>query len=309
VSTEINTSQPRSRRAHSLKLKLEPGQSLPTQQVLRLAARFHPGQRYFLYIPASGGREAPVFVTVHGLSRNANKHARSFASYCEAHNLVLVAPVFSRRHSAGYQRLGGPAGRGTRADSVLESILEEVSHLTGARGGPIYLFGFSAGAQFAHRFAMAFPHRVARLVVACAGWYTFPDAGKRFPYGIRAGRKLEGVRFDPEAFLQVPITVMVGEQDTTTAGHLRSTERVNRQQGQSRLERSRNWVDAMQAAAQAYHLEPLVRLHLIPGGDHSFTKLLESGGLAERVFAAFFNDHAATPLNGPAAKTAAGKHG
>lgn len=304
MNIENKIPSPHIRRARAL--KLQPGQPLPLKQVLSLTARFDPEQRYFLYVPGSGGRQAPIFVSVHGLSRNASKHAKRFAPYCEAHNAVLVAPVFHKRRAADYQRLGRP-GRGSRADKVLESILEEVTQLTGASSGPIHLFGFSAGAQFAHRFAMAYPHRVARVVVAAAGWYTFPDAGQRFPYGIRAGRALEGVHFDPEAFLQVPITVIVGEQDNTTAG-LRRTERVNRQQGTSRVERSRNWVNAMQAAARAHHLTPLVRLESIPGGNHSFTKLMKTDGLAGRVFAALFDESGMAAGNGALAMVPAGEH-
>lgn len=269
-------------------VEMEAGKSLPTQQVLHLVSRFDSAQHYFIYVPSSGGDQAPVFVTVHGLSRNAHDHARMFASHCEEVGAVLIAPLFLAERSRDYQRLGR-LGRGSRADLVLESILEEVSLMTGAATAPIHLFGFSGGAQFAHRFAMARPHRVARAVIASAGWYTFPDARKRYPYGIRASRDLPDVRFDPEEFLQVPITVIVGDQDTTTVD-LRKSKRVNRQQGENRVERGRNWVSAMQAAARAHHLDPLVTIEPIAGGDHSFTTLMRTGGLGDRVIAALFGD-------------------
>ncbi len=262
--------------------------SLPKKQVLRRARRDDPGQEYFVYVPGSGGVGAPVFVGVHGISRNAEELASMFSTYCERLNVVLVAPYFSQGHSTDYQRLGR-SGRGPRADAALHSILEEVAWLTGAATARIHLFGFSGGAQFAHRYAMAHPHRVARAVVAAAGWYTFPDARKRFPYGIRASQDLPDLRFDPEEFLRVPITAIVGDQDTSTAG-VRSTRRVNEQQGQDRIERAKNWVESMQAAARAYHLDPLVSFESIPGGDHSFANLMESGQLGDRVFAALFGD-------------------
>jgi pimeloyl-ACP methyl ester carboxylesterase len=161
--------------------------------------------------------------------------------------------------------------------------------MTGAATAPMHLFGFSGGAQFAHRFAMAFPHRVARAVIAAAGWYTFPDWRRRYPYGIRASRDLPDVRFDPEEFLQVPITVVVGDRDTTNVD-MRSTKRVNRQQGATRIERALNWVNAMHGASRAHHLDPLVTFESIPGGDHSFGDLMRTGGLGDRVFAALFGD-------------------
>ena len=228
--------------------------SLPRGQVLRRAREDDPARQYFLRVPIA---------------------ARP----------VLVAPYFSHGHSADYQRLGR-TGRGPRADAALHAILEEVAWLTGASTARIHLFGFSGGAQFAHRYAMAHPQRVARAVVAASGWYTFPDSRTRFPYGIRSSRDLPGVRFDPEEFLRVPITVIVGDRDTSSED-LRSTRRASRQ-GADRVERARNWVEAMRAAARACRYDPAVTLDLIPGGDHSFASLMESGGLGERVFAALF---------------------
>jgi dienelactone hydrolase len=253
--------------------------------VLRRVRHDDPAHEYFAYVPTTAGAGAPLFVGVHGISRNAEEIAQRFSAQCEEFNVVLVAPYFSQGHSTDYQRLGR-SGRGPRADAALHSILEEIAWLTGAETARIHLFGFSGGAQFVHRYVMAYPHRVTAAVVAAAGWYTLPDPRKRFPYGIRATRDLPGVRFDPEEFLRVPITVMVGEQDLSTAD-LRSTRRVDRQ-GQNRVERARNWAGAMQAVAQACRVEPRVSLEMIPGGAHSFTDLMERGQLGARVFAALF---------------------
>ena len=259
--------------------------SLPRGQVLRRAREDDPARQYFLRVPIAARPAAPVFVGVHGISRNGNEVANLFARHCDQVGAVLVAPYFSHGHSADYQRLGR-TGRGPRADAALHAILEEVAWLTGASTARIHLFGFSGGAQFAHRYAMAHPQRVARAVVAASGWYTFPDSRTRFPYGIRSSRDLPGVRFDPEEFLRVPITVIVGDRDTSSED-LRSTRRASRQ-GADRVERARNWVEAMRAAARACRYDPVVTLDLIPGGDHSFASLMESGGLGERVFAALF---------------------
>lgn len=259
---------------------------LPRQQVLQLVSQIDPTQEYLAYIPSSGGDGAPVFVTVHGLSRNVHEHASLFSSYCEDLGVVLVAPYFPEERSSDYQRLGR-SGRGPRADAALDTILEEISWMTGAATSRVHLFGFSGGAQFAHRYAMAHPQRVARAVIAAAGWYTFPDGSRRYPYGIRASRELPDVHFGPEEFLQVPITVIVGDQDVTSVD-LRCTRRVNRQQGEHRLERAQNWVRAMRAAARTYHLDPVVTFETIPDGDHSFGNLMRMGGLGDRVFTALF---------------------
>lgn len=264
----------------------QPRWTLPTNELHLLVSRSDPGRQYFIYVPGSGGREAPVFVAVHGISRNVQEHARFFSAHCEEYGVVLVAPFFQKGQADDYQRLGRE-GRGPRADVALDAMLEEARLLTGASISRIHLFGFSGGAQFAHRYTMAHPHRVARAVVAAAGWYTFPDPRKRFPYGIRRCRELPDLRFDPEDFLQVPITVIVGDRDIADVD-LRTTARVNRQQGTTRLERAHNWVEAMRAAAREYRVEPLVSFETLPGGDHMFANLMQNTRLGDRVFTALF---------------------
>ena len=261
--------------------------SPPKGRVLQRVLQADPSQAYIVYVPKSGGAGAPIFVAVHGLSSTPGEVARAFSDACEAAGVVMVAPVFTAERHADYQRLGR-AGRGVRADVALDRCVAEVASLTGADASQIHLFGYSGGAQFAHRYLMAHPHRVARAAIASAGWYTFPDARERYPYGIRRHRSLTGVNLDPQEFLTVPITVLVGQEDVGTS-NVRSTARCNAQQGANRLERARNWTAAMHAAAKAYGYEPSVRCIEVPKVDHSFTTFCERGALAQRVFAALFD--------------------
>lgn len=256
--------------------------SLPSERVSRRVLEADPRQEYLVYVPSTGGHGAPLFVSVHGLSRNSEEQASRFAGYCETLGVVLVAPVFAAEQHGDYQRLGR-----NRADLVLSAIVEEVASTTGAAAERIHLFGYSGGAQFAHRYTMAHPHRVARAVIASAGWYTFPDVGRRYPHGVRPSRRLPDLHFDPEEFLRVPMAVLVGEQDQTS-GRLRRSKRIDRQQGVTRVERARSWVAAMRAAAEAYHLEPLVTYEEVAGSGHSFKQFMTCGALGERVFEALF---------------------
>jgi pimeloyl-ACP methyl ester carboxylesterase len=110
----------------------------------------------------------------------AKDHALKFASFAERYGVVLVAPLFPKDRFGDYQRLGRN-GRGERADQALNRILTEVGFLTGANIDKLYMFGYSGGGQFVHRYAMAYPQRTARIVVAAAGWYTFPDSAVNYP--------------------------------------------------------------------------------------------------------------------------------
>jgi pimeloyl-ACP methyl ester carboxylesterase len=238
--------------------------SLPRGQLLRRTLRTDSQLEYSVYVPTAGGVDAPVLVAAHGISRSWNGQAEAFVAACES------------------------LGRGQRADLFLQNCLQEVHSLTGADVSQVRLFGHSGGAQFAHRYLMAYPHRVARAVVAGAGWYTFPDTASKFPYGIRSSRRLPGVTFNPEAYLQVPVTVMVGANDTEP--HLlRGSDRVNLQQGRTRVERARNWVAAMHAQATAHGVVPRVEHVELPNAGHSFADLCRHGALIERVFSALFD--------------------
>lgn len=255
--------------------------------LLRCRVVTDSAQFYYLYLPRKTRAQAPLFVSVHGISRNARQHARLFAPLAERYGVVLVAPYFERVRFGDYQRLGR-TGRGERADQMLDRILTEVGREVAVPTARIHLFGYSGGGQFAHRYAFAHPERVVSLAVGAAGWYTFPDPGSRYPHGVGTTTDLAGVHFHPERFLRVPARVYVGGADAVRDRALRTGARLDRQQGRTRLERGRAWVRAMRAAAHARGLATPYTFELLPGADHSFRRSVEHGDLAERVFQYFF---------------------
>ncbi|MDX1252402.1 MAG: hypothetical protein IDH49_09195 [Gammaproteobacteria bacterium] len=248
-----------------------------------------PRQRYFIYIPRRGGVKAPVFVTVHGISRNAREHAERFAPLAERYGAVLIAPYFSKDRFPDYQRLGR-TGKGERADSVLDRIVADVGRLTGARTGKLYLFGYSGGAQFVHRYTLAHPERVAGLVLGAPGWYTFPDPALKYPQGIGPSKRLPGVVFDPARFLAIPTCVLVGERDVRQDKALNKAATIEQQQGMTRLERGEHWIAAMTRAAQAQGFKTSYTFHTLPRSRHSFTQSMVRGGMGERVFDCLFGE-------------------
>ena len=267
-----------------------PSPALPRQQILRRALQSDPAQEYLLYLPANLTAGASVFVTVHGISLNVEEHAKLFAPYAEASGVVLVAPAFTGDSNDDYQRLGR-AGRGTRSDRVLEAILNEVHSLTGADIHRFALFGFSGGAQFAHRYVMAHPERVSRAAVGAAGWYMFPDPRLPYPYGLGSSDELSDVHFDPNLFLRVPITVFVGRDDIGEK-NVDMSEQVVQLQGRTRLERAERWTAAMRRAATERGMTPVVQCVEVSGIHHSFSQFMLKGQLGERVFGFLYADAA-----------------
>ncbi|MEQ8516415.1 MAG: alpha/beta hydrolase [Chromatocurvus sp.] len=231
---------------------------------------------YFAYRPTKLREDQPPLVFVHGYSRRAEEHARALLPLCEALGCTLLAPLFAKSDHPRYQRLG--RGRcGQRADRILNACIE---NLFGHDPGQIHLAGFSGGAQFAHRYTMAHPDRVAHLVAIAAGWYTLPDPSQRYPLGLHTYKMLRGISLNPEQFLRVPMTVMVGDRDTGKQNLRRSPE-LDAQQGATRVERARNWVAYMRVAARIHQLQSVVRYIEVPGIGHDFEEFLERGHLVE----------------------------
>lgn len=235
---------------------------------------------YFLRVPASGGKGAPVLVAVHGISRNAAEHALRFAATPDWDDHVIVAPLFERRVFGRYQQLE-PARSGLRSDLALLALLD---HLTdaGMAGEQVDLFGFSGGAQFAHRFGLHHPHRLRSLSLAAAGWYTVPDETHPFPMGLGRGPDdLPASRLD--AMLALPIQVMVGEMDTRRDATLRSSPWLDQTQGRNRLERAGAWVGALRAAARDRGIEPRLMLDVLSACGHDFGQCVLDADMLGRV--------------------------
>lgn len=262
---------------------LEPGRLLPVR------LRGDAGLCYFAYRPRSAGARQPLLVFVHGYSRRAEDHARALLPLCERLGCALLAPYFTREDQPRYQRLGRGQD-GQRADRVLNDCIED---LAGPEAPPIWLSGFSGGAQFAHRYAMAHPGRVARLIAIAAGWYTLPDPVQRYPYGLRTQRTLRGYSLNPERFLRVPTTVIVGADDTGNH-NLRQSAALDATQGGTRVERARNWVAHMRVAAHLHRRNSNVAYVEVPGIGHDFEEFVEHGRLLELLARALTDDEIGT---------------
>jgi pimeloyl-ACP methyl ester carboxylesterase len=248
--------------------------------------------RSYLYWPASATREAPVLVAVHGISRNAREQARLLAAAAERYGVVIVAPLFGTDFFPDFQRLGR---RGLRADHALNRMLEDLARGTGLATGCVSLYGFSGGGQFCHRYAMAYPERVAGLVVTAAGWYTWPDEGRAFPQGMGRSAQLPDLRFDLERFLQIPTSVLVGTSDILRDVNLRQTPGVDRRQGTNRLERGRRWVRRLQREAGKRGIDTRYEFRLLEHSGHDFAECIQRDRMDEQIFQLLFDAGRAPP--------------
>lgn len=249
-----------------------------TSRLRRIPATWTAGLECWLYVPENLDSSLAPLVAVHGVGRGARNQARQFMQRAREQGRLVIAPLFDAERWAGYQRI---AAHGQRADLALLTLLDSVTFQTGVSTRRVAMFGYSGGAQFAHRFAMLHPHRVERLCVCAAGWYTWPSATEQaFPHstGFTRRRRLgEAAESNLGRFLQIPLQVAVGERDNVVDALTRSTVLLDAQQGTHRLQRAERWVRTLRQLAEDRGLRPNARLTVLPDAGHDFRECMRSG--------------------------------
>lgn len=235
-------------------------------------------------MPRSTRQNSKVLIVVHGIARERKKIFDAFVENAPS-DLAIIAPMFDDVRFPHYQKLGVQHLE-RRADFELDSALDDLSARMGLDTKQFDLFGFSGGAQFAHRYAMLNPRRVRSLHVSSSGYYTFLDDAP-WPRGLRRWsdhkRVIAGHRF----FLRQQINVYVGENDLDRDENFRTNERIDEQQGRNRVQRAAAWAHHIGELQRELNL-PQAALTLLPDTAHSFEDATcsQKGDLVRRVLGA-----------------------
>lgn len=230
------------------------------------------------YLPGEG---TPL-VALHGISRGADAIWRAFQPHSKHQGRALLVPSFDAKAWPHFQRIDT-----VRPDLPLLDLLREA----GLAGRKIDLFGYSGGAQLAHRFAMLYPHRVARLHIAAPGWFCLPDTRALWPEGLAKPGLPRLRKFDPAAlsrlqlpaYLALPVRIWVGAEDGQRDAALRQSPDLDRLQGMTRIDRAHAYAEAFIRAARTHGITPDIDVTLLPGCGHDFTQCAKLGGLAAKV--------------------------
>ncbi|KAJ5584962.1 uncharacterized protein N7459_004762 [Penicillium hispanicum] len=176
---------------------------------------------YFLYVPRNyhTREQVELIVLIHHSDRNASEIRTHFAPFADKHACIILAPLFPIRaddpqDSQGYKQL---ASGDVRYDQIVLSMVDEVkARFSRARVDRFYLYGFSGGAQFVHRFAYLYPARLKALACGAPGSQTLPDDSLPYPAGVKDLEQVFGVAMQWEQVRAVPTIFIVGEADTDT---------------------------------------------------------------------------------------------
>lgn len=237
--------------------------------------------RVWYYVP-DNKPDAEVLILMHGNGRNAEGYWKSMKKHADRYGFLLIIPEFSKEHfrtSRDYHQGGMFTRDGVQRDrrdwafSVIEPLFDDMKARTGNQSEKYFLYGFSAGSQFVHRFLMFNPdNRVSRAIAASAGTYTMPDEKITYSYGLKnTGLKTK----DLHNALQKDLTILVGDADTVLSRtDLVKTPDANRQ-GRDRVARGQEFYQQAKGVADREGVPFNWKFGLVPNAEHAQSQLAE----------------------------------
>lgn len=238
--------------------------------------------KIFYFIPQNATSSTPIVFSFHGTNRNAEEYRNAMVARAENFNFIVVAPEFSQANFSGGDgyNLGNVFVDGDNpslsslnpenewAFSTIAPIFQEVKGLANNTSSSFYVFGHSAGGQFAHRLLMFKPNLpITKMVVSAPGWYTFPDTTINFPYGL-ANSTLENNSLSN--FFAAEVYVQVGDNDDDpNAAGLRHNQFADAQ-GLHRKERAIAYFNYCSQFAAEQNTLFNWELDIIPNTGHDF---------------------------------------
>ena len=227
------------------------------------------------YRPAGVAADAPIVLVQHGVLRNGDDYRDFWMPAADRYGLQIIAPTFGNEHWPGVESYnngsiwtedGELRAQGEWAYQAVLNLVQQLRASGIVQAQPLYLFGHSAGGQFAHRLVSTLGATgFAGVVAGNPGWYTLPDDARDFPEG------LAGIGLPANALarlLSTPLVILAGDQDTDTSDPNLPAEPAALRQGPHRFARAHHYLVAGQAAAQKLGIPLAWQLHDVAGIGH-----------------------------------------
>ena len=235
----------------------------------------------FYHVPVSYSSSSKIVFGLHGGSRDAEGLRDNMIQKSVDYNFILIAPKFSSSDFSlgdGYN-LGNVYVDGDNPStntlndenewsfSIIEPLFDSVKSSLSIENDKYNLFGFSAGAQFVHRFIQFKPNtRFDKVVAGAAGWYTVPDYSIPFPYGYE-NSILNSTSLNN--LLTSDLYIQVGALDNNpNSTGLRHNEYADAQ-GLNRVTRAVHFFETGQNIAESSNYNFNWSLHIIQGAGHN----------------------------------------
>lgn len=235
----------------------------------------------FYHVPTSYDASSKVVFALHGGSRDAEGVRNNMIQKSIDYNFIVIAPKFSSSNFSlgdGYN-LGNVYVDGDNPStntlnnedewsfSIIEPLFDSVKSSLSIESEKYNLFGFSAGAQFVHRFIQFKPDaRFNKVVAGAAGWYTVPNNSIPFPYGYQNSILIST---NLNNLLSSDLHIQVGALDNNpNSAGLRHNEYADAQ-GLNRVTRAVHFFESGQNIADSNNNNFNWSLHIIQGAGHN----------------------------------------
>lgn len=189
---------------------------------------------YFYYIPVNVAlnkqQRHPYLILVSGLgSRGEDFTTQVFKDFANQNGFIILAPsfTFDQKNWQGKTSYQYPAAWSGRA---LNDILNSFMAKQGLKPSRIYMLGFSAGAQFALRYALLYPDYVTACSIIAAGEVDMPMTYQATKFLIAIGdqdeqdRKQKAIDFYNAATAQ---KIDIYYKEYKNIAHQLSDEEIN----------------------------------------------------------------------------------
>ncbi len=222
----------------------------------------------FYHIPDGEINNIPILFSFHGGSRNAIDYRDAWINMANENGFMVFAPKFDNFYFEGgdmynlaniFQDGDNPSSSTFNSsdlwtfsliDKLFDFIVNEINGIQTEYNA----WGHSGGAQFLHRFTLYLPDsKVNKVICSNAGWYTVPENGIPFPYGLDQSELTDNKlisAFSKKLYLHL------GDEDTDpSSSSLRHNEVLDDQQGLNRLVRGRYFYENSKTKAESLNVD------------------------------------------------------
>ena len=188
---------------------------------------------YYYYIPQrikkNKIQKAPFLIMIPGLSGNGQDFVtQPFKDFAQQNGFVIIAPSFiedSKNWDSETSYQYPAAWSGVALNNILNDFITKQN--INPKG--LYLYGFSAGAQFTERYSLLYPKYVVACAFHSAGGITLPVSGQKTKFFVSVGSQDLDVRKEVAANFynkakKLGITVQYKKY---SCGHELITEQIN----------------------------------------------------------------------------------
>ncbi len=243
----------------------------------------------FYYRPDRLAARSPVLIVLPGAGRNAWDYRDHWIAAAEEHGVLVLALHYPESRYPRFWNYNiarmitdvviDPSARSLADYRIrddrrqwlfddVDLVFEGAVRALGLETDRYDLFGHSAGGQFLHRFALfaRSDTRANRILASNSGWYTVPEDGARFPFGL-ADAPITRSQLASAFGRQLVVFLGGADDGDETRGDLVRSAQTDRQ-GHHRLGRGKYFHAQAAKTAAGMNAEFNWKLVVIPGVGH-----------------------------------------